>query len=111
VLPKQQIDKTNIILACLKSDKNAVFYLDKYSNLPYDEVRRAISSLMLTANCENTFFHPDLWNYFKENDIVDSVQPSLFARRGSYLLMNRIQLSETDLFKKEYSCSALEIDN
>jgi hypothetical protein len=100
VFPDPSTNSTNIILSCLKIDKNATWYLNKFNSMNQQEILLAISSLMLTTNRDNTFFHPSYWEAIKKHPKKDSLDKELKKDRGFDLLADTIKLSEFNLFDK-----------
>jgi hypothetical protein len=98
VFPDPKNDSTNIILACLKSDNNAVEYLNKYDSLNNKEIQLAVSSLMLTTNRDNTFFHPDFWRNIQKHPCKDDLYNELQKNRGFDLLNVKLKQSNFNLF-------------
>lgn len=100
VFPDPAKESTNIILGCLKSDKNAILYLDKYNSLEPKEVLLAVSSLMLTTNRNNTFFHPLYWDAIQKHPLKIHFESEIKKDRGFDLINQDIQLSKFNLFDK-----------
>src|SRR5690554_85610 len=107
VFPDTHKDQTNVILACLKSDKNGIFFLRKFNDIKQKQLFLGLSSLMLTTNRENTFFHPVYWHAIQNNSKTDKLNIELQKKRGFDLLNGNLQLSEFNLFKKELTSEQL----
>lgn len=109
VFPDCHKNRTNIILACLKKDQNGAFYLNKFDNMNFKSICLAISSLMLTTNRNNTFFHPVYWKALQNLSNVDLFNKELNKSRGFDLLAKSVQLSEFNLFDPNLTSEKLNI--
>ncbi|MEN9442328.1 MAG: hypothetical protein RLZ33_2405 [Bacteroidota bacterium] len=109
VFPDCHNDSTNIIIACLKSDKNGVMYLNKFDKMGYESMCLAVSSLMLTTNRNNTFFHPIYWKAIQNHQKLENFNNELSKNRGFDLLAKNIKLSEFNLFDEKLTSKKLNI--
>lgn len=107
VFPDPHKDQTNIILACLKSNRNGTIFLNKFNGIGSKQLFLGLSSLMLITNRENTFFHPAYWRTIQSNSKVNQLNRELQKKRGFDLLNGNLQLSEFNLFKKELTSEQL----
>ena len=65
--PDPHRNSTNLIIAGLKDDQNAITYLEKFNSMTETELELAVSSLILTTNRKNSFLHPDYWNKIQDH--------------------------------------------
>ena len=108
VFPDPSKNSTNIILACLNIDKNALLYLNKYNSMATQDILLAISSLMLTTNQKNTFFHPTYWEALEKHPRKEFLYKEIQKNRGFDLLAKNVQLSEFNLFDENLIWSKIE---
>ncbi len=102
--------QTFLIGAALKADNNAAFLLRKFDVLGKDKLPSALSSLLLTANKENTFFHPKLWEYMKSNGYDKKIISEINIDRSADTFYDEMHQSQINLFSKEFSCENLGIN-
>lgn len=105
-------DKQNrmiLIMACLKSDGNAMHILRKFDRLNDGERSKAITSLVLTVNKDNTFFNPALWDYMVNHGIDQTLIREINHDRGLDLLIDEVRLSSLNLFDSRFTCASLGI--
>ncbi len=108
VLP-DKLNRTILIVGALRSDQNATMTLERFSRLSGKDFRKAISSLMIGVNKENTFFNPCLWEYMQQIGIDKQIINEVNQQRGLDLLSQPLTLSEIDLFADEFTCDNLNI--
>ena len=109
VLPDKH-GRTIIVAGALKEDTNAVLTLRRFNHLEKGTFGRALTSMILSANPDNTFFHPQFWEYLKSNGESKTLIEELNQKRGLDILTHPLKLSELDLFSKKYSCDNLGIE-
>lgn len=103
-------NETIIILCAYKKDTNAIMNLERFIRLSLDEFLRAVTSLMLSSNKDNSFLNPKLWNYLKSNGLDKIIIEELNEERESDLLMSQPRISRINLFEPRFSCKNLEIE-
>jgi hypothetical protein len=102
-------NETAIIFGILSTDENAKIVLDKIYSLNKEDWFKAISSLMLTANKENTFFNLTLWDYMKSKGYDKQIIKEINKPRNLDLLLGSTHLSEINLFDDEFTSRNLNI--
>lgn len=96
-------NQTAIIICALKKDKNAMMNLKRFIDLDLDDFLRAITSLMLTSNKDNTFLNPKLWEYLKNINLDQVIRNEINKSRGDDLLRLTPTLSKINLFEPRFS--------
>ena len=99
IIPDEQ-KRTIVILSCLKSDYNSSFYLSKLNSIKEEnEFYKAISGILLKSCPENTFFNPQLWDCFCENDKDKLIAREINKERPFDKLNEKVYLSSINLFE------------
>jgi len=102
-------NETVIILCAFKKDLNAIVNLSRFIKLGLDEFLRAVTSLMMSSNKDNTYFNPRLWSYLKIKGLDKIIIEELNEERESDLLMSKPKISKINLFEPQFSCDNLGI--